>query len=523
MNTWNGRLLGVRGLSGILLVAVAILPCLFSWHAYGPPQPRISDEFNYLLGARTFLLGRLSNPPVDPEFFGASFTLSSPTYVMKYQPGPSVLMALGKMVFGNEYAGVLLSVALLVLAVRWMCEAFMPPAHSFLIALFCAVRFGWFHYWAVSYWGGVLPATGAALLVGAYGRCLRVWRPRHGAALGLGASVLALTRPFEGCLLAAPVLCHLAWRFWKARRSPTEGPARLRTALAFSALVGLYLVGQAVYDRSTTGNLLVPPFVRYPQLYHYVPFFWLQGLAPGKPYPNEHLRYTHTVYDYAVYRKIVDLGPVARTRFLLERLGRKLNVLGLVSLLPLLAVPLLWAKDPILRYLSVIGLIQAAGLLTETWLLPHYLAGVVPLVLAVLGRSVFLWGERFSRPGAALGMGAAILLVPALWASVPSFRVYYEGSISKEGISRRRERVADTLARFPGKHLAFTRYNMAIDIRDWVHNGPDLNAEGIVWARDLGPARDQRLWRTSFPERHCWLVIAEGPVTDLSPCGDGSP
>jgi hypothetical protein len=83
LNTWNGRLLGVRGLSGAVLVAVAVLPCLLSWHAYGPPRPLINDGFSYLLGARTFLTGRLSNPPVNPEFFGATFSPTNPAYAIK--------------------------------------------------------------------------------------------------------------------------------------------------------------------------------------------------------------------------------------------------------------------------------------------------------------------------------------------------------------------------------------------------------------------------------------------------------
>jgi hypothetical protein len=232
----------------------------------------------------------------------------------------------------------------------------------------------------------------------------------------------------------------------------------------------------------------------------------------AKPYPNEHLRYTHTVYEYADYLKIANLGAGAQARYLLERLAKRLNVLGLVSLLPLLAVPLLWAKDPLIRYLSVIGLIQAAGLLTETWLSPHFLAGVVALVFAVLG-----------RPGAALGLSAAVLLVPALWASVPGFHVYHESRTSEYGTPRKRERIEETLARLPGKHLLFVRYNLTNDIRDWVHNRPDLKTAAVVWARDLGPARDRELWKASFPDRRCWLVNAEVPVAELSSCGGEIP
>src|ERR1700687_6167408 len=74
------------------------------------PHPVVPDEFSHIFLAKTFLLGRLSNPAhlLWPHFESIHI-LSQPTFSSMYMAGQAGFLALGKLLTGSFFGGVLLS------------------------------------------------------------------------------------------------------------------------------------------------------------------------------------------------------------------------------------------------------------------------------------------------------------------------------------------------------------------------------------------------------------------------------
>src|SRR6266849_3733165 len=195
-----------------LTVRLAVLPLL------PLPVPGIHDEFSYLLMADTFVHGRLANPPhpmwVSFETFHVNW---HPTYSSMYPPAQGFILALGQLL-GNPWIGVLLSNAFMCVAIFWALQAWMPSRWAFLAAGFAALKFGITSYWVNSYWGGATAAIGGALVLGGLGRLRRGARARDAILLGLGAAILANSRPYEGLFFCVPAaLWFLYWLSGKIR------------------------------------------------------------------------------------------------------------------------------------------------------------------------------------------------------------------------------------------------------------------------------------------------------------------
>ena len=72
-----------------------------------------------------------------------------------------------------------------------------------------------------------------------------------------------------------------------------------------------------------------------------------------------------------------------------------------------------------------------------------------------------------------------------------------------------RARIASEMNARGGRHLIIVRYGPDHSRNwEWVYNEADIDHASIVWARDMGPSRNQELI-DYFKDRQVWLVNAD--------------
>src|SRR5262249_29044742 len=147
---------------------------------------------------------------------------------------------------------------------------------------------GAFSYWADSYWGGALIATGGALVMGALPRIKSSQKIRDALLMGLGLGILANTRPFEGLLFSLPVAAALSlWAL--SGRTPFRVVFR-RVLLPLSLLLIGIGLGMGLYFYRVTGSPLRMPYEVNRTTYAVAPYFIWQSVRPLPNYRYQEMR-----------------------------------------------------------------------------------------------------------------------------------------------------------------------------------------------------------------------------------------
>jgi hypothetical protein len=486
---------------GVGLLALAVRLALLPVRPI--PQPVVQDEFAYLLGAETFCLGRVTNPPhpmwVHFETFHENF---QPTYASKYPPAQSLFLALGWKLFAHPWYGVWLSCGLMCAALCWMLQGWLPPRYALLGGLMAVAQWGVAGNWVNSYWGGAVAAAAGALVVGAVPRLAR--RPTGGVAAlaALGVVALAHSRPYEGAVTAATAGGAL-WIWRRRARRPFKELLAWRVAAPAGAILGCGLAAMLYYNYRVTGNALLMPYALHQAQYGASPIFWIMPLGPAPVYRHDAIRRFWEVWDISYYRLARSFPPVVAFFFL----AALRYFLTPISAMALFAAVFLRGGRKVRISLAIAG-VATAGLLLERFPNPHYFAPATGLVLllAMLGAQYLRvkFGRRALTAFAVLFFGVAAIQASRLTIDEYPHKLFTAHRLS---VIQQLESEGGRGAR----QLAMVRYAPDHNVlEEWVYNHADIDGSSIVWARDMGDAANRELLHY-YPGRQVWLVEADAP------------
>jgi hypothetical protein len=506
----------------VLVLRTGLIPIL------GVPQPRWHDEFSYLLAADTFAHGRLTNP-THPMWvhFESMHIIQQPTYMSMYPPGQGLVLALGQLL-GNPWIGQLLTTAVLCSLLVWALQAWLPPGWAFFGGMMAVMRLGLLSYWMNGYWSSSLPALGGTLVLGSLPRIIKHARLRDGLWMGLGAVILANTRPYEGLMFSLPVAAAmLFWIFGKCgARTPARATGqRIAPAVCILVVILAGMIGTGYYYRAVTGSAFRMAYQVNLEAYGAVPYFIWQTPIPMPPYHHEVIRNFYQ-WERDVFHSLHTWKGAIRVS------ANKLLAVWQFYLGPIFSLPLLFfpiaVRDRRIRLPIIVCMVLVAAIAAETWLLPHYFSPAIAafyIMLIQCIRHLWIWKRR-TLTGAAMVRFIPLVafLMILLRVSMAAVHIQVEPRWPQGNLDR--VRIAEQLRATPEKDLVIVRYSSAHQVDhvdyEWVYNDADIDHSEIVWARDMG-AQNQELL-SYFRSRRVWTVNVEdsGTSSVLTPYSPGN-
>ena len=514
-----------------------------------PQDVLIHDEMTYLVQADTFSRGRLTNPaPRHPEFFEAPYLLMEPTYQAKYPPAQALFLAIGQRFAGPPIWGVWLTCGLFAAALDWMLCGWVNRRWAMIGTAYAVAVLGITHSWATTYWGGMVAATGGALVLGGTRWTLRRWTSGRAVLTALGAVIVLNSRPYEGAVVCLACATVLAW--WLVCGS-TEARLKKTTAWCgpFLLVVALGGVAMGVYNKAVTGSWITPPYLLHPQQYDTCGMFRWQ---PINQVPKRHL--TSRVGQFYEQDSLLNPGkpggPQLGASAVVDEirhgfLGLYQNFVSPMNLAPtdtvwltptvryglraVLLAMILWFVCTSRRWgtlwaaWSVVILEVLAGG-AVWWNLPHYHAPIVCLCYFLVVdslRRVTVLSRRTWVPRAVHIRYVVLflfLLIPARLlesqietvffppAPVPAPAAATPQSVTPVPEALTRPQLLAFLSRQKRPVLAVFTYDAAVSLHEeWVYNSADLASQRVILAHDLGPQK-LPLLIADFPGRDVWHV-----------------
>jgi hypothetical protein len=250
------------------------------------------------------------------------------------------------------------------------------------------------------------------------------------------------------------------------------------------------------YNYRVTGDGLRMPYAVHQLQYAASPIFWFMSGAALPVYHHEVIRRFWTVYDLSFYRDARAWPPIVAIYFV--RTFWYFFVTP-VSAVALLAAVFLRRGRKVRMVLSIAG-VATAGLLLERFPNAHYFAPATGLVLLLV-----VLGMQYLRTKAGAAALAAFAVLFFGMAAMRASRLTAD-EYPQKSFSARRRALIQRLQREGGRQLVLVRYTPEHDVLDeWVFNHADIDASEIVWARDMGEARNRELLHY-YKDRRVWLL-----------------
>jgi len=515
---WLSAILAGRRLAVLFVIATALIGRALLMPLIGVPQPRINDEYSYLLMGDTFAHFRLTNPtPAAWQHFETFHVNLTPTYHSKYPVASGLVLAFGEIVFHQPWIGIYFATALLCGAICWTLQAFVPPGWALIGGLFAVFRLALFSYWMNSYWGGSIPALGGALALGSVVRLFAPERTQRNRALlasvfALSLLILATSRPFEGLAFSLPLLGYFAYKLLRGIRRH-----EIRLSSTAIPVVGIGMAGlllMACYNRTTTGNALLMPYALNERTYAELPLFFGQGpvhqVTAHDPVFTKYYQVEAHEHGYKPDASASDIIAMEA-----HRLGQDwFFYVGPALSFPVLIGFLLCVKRRDLRLVLAVFVTTAAAVAACIFAQVHYFspATIAVYVFAISGLA-YLWDEPGDGAHAFAIAVCLTIVVTALTRTTGSARMN-----DTYRLAGTRELVAQRLASVPGKQLVLVTYDFDGHYpgSELVHNGADFTTQKILWARSKGAGKDSDLCR-AYSDRSFWSLVTDDASFSLKP------
>ena len=518
------------GLAGIA-IRLAVLPLL------PIPEPRVTDEYSQLLLADTFLHARATNPtPALWPHFETFQVVMRPTYASMYPPAQGLVLAAGRLLTHQAFWGVLLSVGAMCAAICWMLQGWVSLDWALLGGFLAVTRLAAFSYWADTYWGAPVAATGGAFVLGALPRILGWTPPQNSLAaspsstarptllaliMALGLVILANIRPYEGLILSIPAgIALLIWLLQQAK----SGSRSAITKVLLPMLIILVLAGALMcfYFWRVTGSRFEMPQALNRATYAQAPYFIWQ-------HPNQVAPYRHAIFrDLYVDFEMVVYQQTRSFRGLFGLWIIRAASLWAFFLAPILTLPIFLAlgvppakqaaRSSSSRFLALTSAFCFLGLFVEVFLAPHYAAPMAALTLLLIllaVRRVHHWRRRNAPTG--IFITRAVVAICCLMLLIRVFagplHIPIEGGLWSWGNAAsaapsQRKLTEGKIAAQPGNHLVIVHpdpvHRQKSDL-NWVYNAADLDTSRIIWGWDMGAKENQELI-DAYKSRTVWLL-----------------
>ncbi|MEZ4749299.1 MAG: hypothetical protein R3B54_01345 [Bdellovibrionota bacterium] len=466
------------------------------------PEPRIHDEYSYLLAADTFSRGRLTNPsPSLVTPFESFHIFLKPTYMSKYPPAQGVVLAVGSLL-GAPIVGAWLAAALAVGLLFWSLLPLLGSRWAFRAGAIAAVH-PLLLSWGQNFWGGSAALGGAALVFGSLQRARFRSERRWPLLFAVGLGILANSRPYEGLLLSVPLFVWFLFDVVKQKQSLRA--FFFNFVLPVGIVLAVVFSWMAYYNYRVTGDWKKLPYMLHAEQYNAVPqFVWMAPIAP-KHYDRKDLERLHSGYERWEFESQQTIATFARWK------AGKFSVLFQELLQPrILLIGLLVSAIGLWQNLNLVlvGGIFMLGMLPVTYFNLHYFAPLVVVGLALIGLGIKNFAEREGRLQVARDIFVSLSLV---WLLGPGLVLqgysYFQSQKHSDPRYFSWIKLEAPLRAAAGKHVLL----MPCEVNNCavVHNEADLDEAKIIRARDLGAEENQRLF-DRYPDRSRWLLVHEG-------------